>query len=150
MGRKTNYVIKGHLAILRQARFASILSSMDPLIPPIPVSPVSTEDKSTAIISYITLVGFIVAIIIHSNKKTRIGAYHLRQSLGLILTAVALMIGGFILAFIPFVGWLVSLAAWIGLLVLWVMGLMAAVNGEFKPVPLLGENFQKWFGNAFD
>ena len=123
---------------------------MNPSIPPSAVSPVSTEDKSTAIISYITLIGFIVAIIIHSNKKTRIGAYHLRQSLGLILTAIAFMIGGFVFAFIPLIGWLVSMAAWIALLVLWVMGLMAAVNGEFKPVPVLGESFQKWFGTAFD
>ncbi len=123
---------------------------MNPFIPPTSVSPVSTEDKSTAIISYITLIGFIVAIIIHSNKKTRIGAYHLRQSLGLLLTAIALMIGGFVFAFIPLIGWLVSLAMWVALLVLWVMGLMAAVNGEFKPVPVLGEHFQKWLGNAFD
>lgn len=123
---------------------------MDPLIPPTSVSPVSTEDKSTAIISYITLIGFIVAIIIHSNKKTRIGSYHLRQSLGLILTAIAFMIGGFVFAFIPVLGWLISLAAWIALLVLWVMGLMAAINGEFKPVPVVGELFQKWFGTAFD
>lgn len=123
---------------------------MNPFTTPTPVSPVSAEDKSTAIISYITLIGFIVAVIIHSNKKTRIGAYHLRQSLGLLLTAIALMIGGFVFAFIPLIGWLVSLATWIALLVLWVMGLMAAVNGEFKPVPVLGEPFQKWFGNAFD
>ena len=66
------------------------------------------------------------------------------------LTAIAFMIGGFVFALIPLIGWLVSLAAWVALLVLWVMGLMAAVNGEFKPVPVLGESFQKWFGNAFD
>jgi uncharacterized membrane protein len=123
---------------------------MNSSIPPTTVSPVSTEDKSTAIISYITLIGFIVAIIIHSGKKTQIGAYHLRQSLGLILTAIAFMIVGFVFAFIPLIGWLVSLAGWIALLVLWVMGLIAAINGEFKPVPVVGDLFQKWLGKAFD
>ncbi len=116
----------------------------------IPVVPASTEDKTTAIVSYLTLIGFIVAIIIHSSKKTRIGSFHLRQSLGLVLTAIAVMVAGFIFAFIPFIGWLAGMAAWIGLLVLWVMGLIAALNGEFKPVPVLGEHYQKWLGTAFD
>ena len=36
------------------------------------------------------------------------------------------------------------------MLVLWVMGLIAAINGERKPMPVVGEMYQKWFGNAFD
>lgn len=107
------------------------------------------EDKTIAILSYLTLIGFIVAIIMHSSKKTSLGAFHLRQSLGLILTSLAVMIAAMIVAFIPFVGWIVSLCAWIGLFVLWVMGLIAALNGEKKPLPVLGEQFQQWFGSAF-
>jgi uncharacterized membrane protein len=33
----------------------------------------------------------------------------------------------------------------IGLLVFWVMGLVAAVSGEEKPLPIVGPSFQKWF-----
>jgi hypothetical protein len=29
--------------------------------------------------------------------------------------------------------------------VLWVIGLMGAINGQEKPVPILGEKFQEWF-----
>ena len=96
------------------------------------------------------LIGFIVAVIIHGTKKTRLGAYHLRQSLGLMLTAIAVAFAVAIMAFLPIIGWLAGMAAWIGLLVLWVMGLLAAINGEQKPVPVLGVHFQKWFGNAFE
>jgi uncharacterized membrane protein len=115
-----------------------------------PVDPVIAEDKSTAILSYLTLIGFIVAIIIHGSKKTRLGAYHLRQALGLMLTSILVAVAGTMFAFIPFVGWMVSLCAWLLLFILWVMGLLAAINGEMKPVPVLGEYFQKWFGTAFD
>lgn len=123
---------------------------MNTTVPPTTVSPASSEDKTTAIVSYLTLIGFVVAVILHGNKKTRLGAFHLRQSLGLMLASFAIMIAGFVLAFIPIVGWLATLAAWIGLLVLWVFGLIAAVNGEFKPVPVIGEHLQKWLGNAFE
>ena len=116
---------------------------------PLPASSAS-EDKTTAIVSYLTLIGFIVAVIIHGTKKTRLGAYHLRQSLGLMLTSIVVAVLATILAFIPFVGWLAGVAAWVGILVLWIMGLLAALNGEQKPVPVLGIHFQQWFGSAFD
>ena len=116
---------------------------------PLPAGAAS-EDKTTAIVSYLTLIGFIVAVIMHGSNKTRLGAYHLRQSLGLMLTAIAVGIAATILAFIPFVGWLAGVAAWFGMLVLWIMGLLSAINGEQKPVPVLGIHFQQWFGSAFD
>ena len=110
----------------------------------------SAEDKTTAIVSYLTLIGFIVAVILHGAKKTQLGAFHLRQSLGLMLTSIAMIFAGMVLAFVPFVGWLVDVALWLGLVVLWFTGLIAAVNGERKPVAVLGEHFERWFGKAFE
>ena len=121
----------------------------EPTTPPVPpVTPVTvvSEDKTVAIVSYLTLIGFIIAVVLHGQKKTRLGAYHLRQSLGLML----LWIAGGLFNIIPFLGLLVWFVVLIGGFVLWVFGLIAAANGEMKPVPLLGEHFQKWFGTAFD
>jgi uncharacterized membrane protein len=123
---------------------------MNTTVPPASLNSAATDDKTAAIVSYLTLIGFIVAIIIHGSKKTRLGAYHLRQSLGLMLTSIAIWVVAMICIFVPFVGWLVSLAAWLSLIVLWVIGLIAAANGQMKPVPVLGEYYQKWFGAAFD
>jgi uncharacterized membrane protein len=108
------------------------------------------EDKTIAILSYLTLIGFIVAIVMHGTKKTRLGSFHLRQSLGLMLMAIAIMIVAMILMIIPILGWLMAMCLWLGLLVLWVMGFIAAINGEQKPIPVVGPLFQKWFGTAFD
>jgi uncharacterized membrane protein len=110
----------------------------------------TTDDKTTAIVSYLTLIGFIVAVVIHGTKKTRLGSFHLRQSLGLMLSSIAVAFAATIFAFVPFVGWLAALAAWFGIFALWIVGLLAAINGEQKPVPVLGAHFQKWFGTAFD
>ena len=106
----------------------------------------ASEDRTVAILSYITILGFIVAIVIHSGKKTKLGAYHLRQMLGLVLVGLV----GSALGVVPLLGWLAMVVIWLGLLVLWIIGLIAAVNGQIKPVPLLGEHFQKWFGTAFE
>ncbi len=110
-----------------------------PIAPPASAPPAAgTEDKTVAIVSYITIFGFIAAIVINSNKKTQLGAFHLRQMLGLILTGLLMVI--------PLLNILIGIC----LLVLWIMGLMSAINGQMKPVPLLGGMYQKWFGNAFN
>lgn len=117
-----------------------------PVAPP----PAATENKTVAIVSYLTLIGFIVAIILHASQKTRLGAFHLRQSLGLMLAAIAVGIVDIPMMMVPFIGWIIALAAWVALFVFWVMGLVAAANGELKPLPVIGEPMQKWLGTAFD
>ena len=118
--------------------------------PPVtPVTPV-TEDRTVAILAYITLIGFIIAIVLHSNKKTALGAFHLRQVLGLFVTGVAFGLCAIILAFIPIIGWLAIALGWLSMLVMVIMGLIGAATGQRKPVPVLGEHYQKWFANAFN
>ncbi|HEU5397188.1 MAG TPA: DUF4870 domain-containing protein [Verrucomicrobiae bacterium] len=104
------------------------------------------EDKTVAIVSYLTLIGFLVAIILHNNKKTRLGAYHLRQMLGFMITWV---VASFLLV-IPLLGWILVPFVYLFLLVCWIMGLIAAAQGELKPMPLIGSYYQKWFGTVFD
>lgn len=101
------------------------------------------EGKTIAIIAYITIVGLLIAFIMNNDKKNAFAAYHLRQSLGLGITGLALSI----INVIPILGWIVSILGTIFLIVLWVMGLMSALNGKEKPVPVLGEKFQEWFKN---
>lgn len=127
---------------------------------PTPIIPAG-EDKTVAIVSYLTLIGFIVAIILHSSKKTKLGAYHLRQVLGFVLAMITVSFAAgvmiFIIALIPFVHVVLIFLApllWLGIFVggfvLWLMGLLSAINGQQKPMPVVGEHFQKWFGTAFE
>jgi uncharacterized membrane protein len=106
----------------------------------------SMEGKSIAIISYITIIGWIVAYIMHGNNKSPLGAFHIRQSLFLMICGFTTAIAQMLFVFIPFLGWLISMLLYfvlLGLFVLWIMGLIAAINGEEKPVPLLGAKAQE-------
>ena len=38
----------------------------------------------------------------------------------------------------------------LAMLVFVVMGFIAAATGQQKPLPLVGEHYQKWFANAFN
>ena len=114
--------------------------------PPAASAPRTGEDCTVAILAYITLIGFIVALVMFSSNKTAIGAYHLRQALGLMLTAFA---GYVILAVIPVIVWLLMPLFGLLILVFAIIGLIAAANGQQKPLPLFGEKYQQWFRNAF-
>lgn len=98
------------------------------------------EGKTMAIVSYMTIFGLIIAFIINNEKKNSFTAFHIRQSLGLGLFGIALSI----LSYVPFVGWLISMLGSLLIIALWVIALISAVNGERKPVPVLGEKFQEW------
>jgi len=107
----------------------------------------STMDgKSIAIISYLTIIGWIIAFVMHGNNKSQLGSFHLRQSLFLMLTGFGVSILQWILIFIPILGWIISILLYfvlLGLFVLWIIGLIAAINGEEKEVPFLGKKAQE-------
>lgn len=106
--------------------------------------------KTVAILSYCTLIGFIIALVMNSDQKNKseLGVFHIRQALGIFLTSIALMIVGTIFMFIPFIGWLISILIYLsyfGVFVFWILGLIAAVNSEQKAVPIVGNMFQTMF-----
>jgi uncharacterized membrane protein len=103
------------------------------------------DQKTISWVSYITLVGWIIAIVSYngSNDKGSLARFHLRQSLGLMLTVIAIYIATIMLTMmISFLGLILSLLN-LGVLILWIIGLIAAVNGEEKPVPILGDLYQR-------
>ena len=101
------------------------------------------EGKTAAIVAYITWVGLIIAFVMNIDKKNTFAAFHIRQSVGIWLTGTALGL----IAYIPFLGWLVAMVGWLLVLVMWVMGLFNAIGGKQTPVPVLGEKYQEWFAS---
>lgn len=92
------------------------------------------NSQLVAILSYITLIGWIIALILHLNDKTSLGGFHVRQ-------ALMVMLVGLVLGLIP----IINLVAWIVVLIFWIMGLISAIQGKEKELPLIGAWAQNWF-----
>jgi uncharacterized membrane protein len=115
--------------------------------------PIIQEDKTVAVLAYVTFIGFLIAMSMHGNKKTRLGTYHLRQGLALLIVAVGIWIVMTILAVIPFVVFLMlalTPIVWLGILALMIIGMINASNGQEKPLPLVGAIAEKYFPKAFE
>lgn len=108
-----------------------------------PASPM--DGKTMAIISYITIIGWVISYIQYGNNKSQLAAFHIRQSLFLMLCAFVVCIAQMLFVFIPYLGWIISISLnlfLVGFLVLWIIGLINAINGEQKPLPIIGNKAQ--------
>ena len=99
-----------------------------------------TEGKTIAIVSYITWIGTLIAFIMNNDKKNSFASFHIRQTIGLSIISIANV---FVLR--PFIGYSITGMISFIILVLWIIGLIGAVQGEEKSVPVLGDMFQDWF-----
>lgn len=104
----------------------------------------TTNDISMAIIAYLTIIRLVVAFVMNKEKNDPFAAYHIKQSLGLCVCGIAV----FIVGMIPILGWIASFFGSLFLLYLWIMGMINAINGKVKSVPVLGDKFEKWFQNV--
>ncbi|MDM9631846.1 hypothetical protein [Robiginitalea aurantiaca] len=99
-----------------------------------------SNGKTIAIISYLTMVGALIAITMNAEPKYDFARFHIRQAFGLHL--------GF-LAFALFLSQWWHPYAWFGLylcyFILWIYGFLGAVQGYKRLVPLVGSLFQRWF-----
>jgi len=98
------------------------------------------EGKTTAIISYITWIGTIIAFIMNNDKRNSFAAFHIRQMIGL---SIFSLVNGFVIGM--YVNSMLSGAISFVLFVFWIIGFVGALQGEEKKIPLLGDLFQDWF-----
>ncbi|UJH91836.1 hypothetical protein LZ575_04025 [Antarcticibacterium sp. 1MA-6-2] len=96
--------------------------------------------KSAAIVAYITIVGTIIAFFLNNDTKNTFASFHIRQALGIHITYF--LLGALISIFDS---WMITYAFWIFIFVLWGYGIVTAIQGEQREVPILGNKFQNWF-----
>lgn len=106
------------------------------------------DKKKLSIISYITIIGWTIAYVNYKNlqAKDSLTRYHLKQSLGIGLLGFALaVILSIIGIVIPTLASILNLAN-LGIVILWILGIINANNEQEIPVPVVGSMFT----NSFD
>ncbi len=105
------------------------------------------QAQLVAILSYLTILGWIVALVLHKQSPTKLGGFHVRQALLLIVSALVVgILNNF--AFIPILGALqqiiLSLIT-VAIVVFWIWGLVTAIQMKTEPLPVIGQWAQDWF-----
>jgi len=111
-----------------------------------PQEPIKAESKTSgtknitmAVVAYIL---FFVPLLTGDAKKDPFVKYHVKQGLVLFLLVVLINVIGWVVPFYLWymISWILSL----GTLVLFILGIINAVNGKQTPLPVVGK-----FANVF-
>ncbi len=138
-----------------QSDFAGAAAPAAPPAPPAAaggpgvVTPAAADVEKNKVMGVLAYLGILFLVPLLAAKDSPFARYHTNQGLVLFLTAIAAWLASFILdmvlVFIPVLGWilmlLIHLGLIIGILVLAVMGIINAVNGVCKPLPVIGNRF---------
>ncbi len=96
--------------------------------------------KTPAIMAYFTIVGTIIAFFMNMEPKDRFASFHIRQAFGIhVLFYLLAALLGFVNS-----GWIIA-AFYVFFFVLWLYGIIHAIKGEERALPVIGPLFQKWF-----
>jgi uncharacterized membrane protein len=88
--------------------------------------------KIISVVSYLTPMGWLIAMALYGKHKSSFISFHLRQSLGLIIT-------GALLSLLPLIGWLMNV--FVFLVCLFVI--YKAALGYQQKAPFLGDFYQE-------
>ena len=92
------------------------------------------------------IVGLIIFFVplLTDSKNDPFVKFYVKQGLVLFIGWIVIAVLTGILIYIPFLGYIISQLASLALLIILIIGIIAAANGEQKPLPIVGQ-----FANQF-
>ena len=102
------------------------------------------DNKTLSIVSYITIIGWVIAYFVGKEKADDLLKYHLKQGFGLFIFS---FIWGILISILTGVTgiYFLSFLSYISL-ILMIIGIINAVNSVKKPLPIIGKMFENNFG----
>lgn len=96
-----------------------------------------SNEKAFGILAYL---GWLVLVPIIAGK-TEFSKFHANQGLVLAIAEIVITIVAVVMMFIPIVGWIIGILLYlvdVAALVLAIIGIVNAAQGQMKPLPIIG------------
>ncbi len=97
-------------------------------------------DNVAGMLAYITIIPAIIFLVMEPYNKKPFVRFHAFQCL---FFAVALFVIHIVLMFVPVIGWAISMLVSLAALVLWVVCLIKANQGQWFKIPVIGDIAEK-------
>lgn len=105
---------------------------------PTPAGESSKKERNGiwAVVAYLL---FFVPLLVDAKNDPFV-KYHIKQGLGLFILGIGVSV---VNMFMPHLFWFVELGLSLGMLVLFVLGVMNALGGKKEPLPIIGQMSEK-------
>lgn len=102
----------------------------------------TASGKKNTVMAMVAYILFFVPLLT-KDKNDPFVKFHVKQSLVLLIASIVVNVAESLLAQLPMLGWvasgLIGLIVSVFFLVLWVMGVMNALNGKMEELPVIGK-----------
>ncbi len=98
------------------------------------------KSKVVSILSYIFLIG-IVWYFVDKKVQNDDTKFHVKQALNFSIISI---IGNAILGVIPIIGWSLIPVFSLAMTILWIIGIIRAINNDKKEIPIIGQFANKY------
>ena len=90
---------------------------------------------------FLTVIGYIIVML--TRKDDKYALYYAKQGLVLFIAWVIVCIASWLFLWVPVIGNIISIVLWAVTLALWVIGIIYALSGKEKEIPLIGQFAEK-------
>ena len=101
------------------------------------------SDNAAGALAYVTIIPAIIFLIVEPYNKNSYVRFHSWQSIFLGIAAFAVNV---VLTVIPIIGWILLPFVGLGFLVIWIIVLIKALNGQRFKLPFIGNLAEKQAG----
>jgi uncharacterized membrane protein len=103
-------------------------------------------DNVAGALAYVTLIPAIVFLLVDPYKTNKFVRFHSFQNIFFAVAMAILWVPLIMVMMVPYIGWLISFAVWVGAVVVWVMMVVKAYQGQKFKLPILGDFAEKQAG----
>jgi uncharacterized membrane protein len=103
-------------------------------------------DNVAGALAYVTLLPAIIFLLVDPYKTNKFVRFHSFQNIFFAITMAILWVPLIMVMMVPYIGWLISLAVWMGAFVVWIMMVIKAYQGQKFKLPILGDFAEKQAG----
>lgn len=97
----------------------------------------SDNDKLFALLGTgLPLIGYIIAVL--AKRKTPYVMFYAKQGLVLFVAWIVAALAEWVFSFIPVIGNVISVVIWVLYVIAWIVGIVNALSGEVKDLPVIG------------
>lgn len=103
------------------------------------------DKKTASLVSYITIIGWLVAFFTSATPREPLLKYHLKQSFGMFVLAIIYsVIINIVASLVPAIAMILSLTSLV-FFIFMILGAINAYNEKEIPLPIIGKMFENKF-----
>ncbi len=101
------------------------------------------SENAAGALAYVTIIPSILFLVMEPYNRSPFVKFHCWQNIFLCIGCIAVWLVAMVMVFIPFLGLAIDAILWLGIIVLWVICVIKASQGQKFVIPVIGALAEK-------